>query len=163
MAFCQRCCNWVFQPPTQLRQGGIYSRWLETGLFPAMTAVWLWPGLALRTRRSCGRAADQQRQGGDVHRGEAAWGAGMRGMSQRTFGEAAVPDCLGLPPSTWKSAPAALGLGPAWLGSQGTADVAERTENTGPRILCAPRRIYLGDRRGEPVPHGQNRRLPRSE
>ena len=33
----------------------------------------------------------------------------------------------------------------------------------GPRPLFAPRRIYLGDRLGEPEPHGQNRRPPRSE
>ena len=33
----------------------------------------------------------------------------------------------------------------------------------GPRPLFAPRRIYLGDRLGEPRPHGQNRRPPRSE
>ena len=33
----------------------------------------------------------------------------------------------------------------------------------GPRPLFAPRRIYLGDRLGEPGPHGQNRRPPRSE
>ena len=42
-------------------------------------------------------------------------------------------------------------------------DVAEHTGNTGPRLLCAPRRIYLGDRPGEPGPHGQNWRPPRFE
>ena len=36
-----------------------------------------------------------------------------------------------------------LGLGPAWLGARWAADVAERTEDMGPRFLCAPRRIYL--------------------
>ena len=55
------------------------------------------------------------------------------------------------------------GLGPAWLGTRWAANVAERTEDTGPRLLCAPRRIYLGDRPGEPRPHGRNRRPPRSD
>ena len=44
----------------------------------------------------------------------------------------------------------ALGLGPAWLGARWAADVAERSEDTGPRLLCAPRRIYLAGRTGEP-------------
>ena len=37
----------------------------------------------------------------------------------------------------------------AALGTRWAADAAERTEDTGPRFLCAPRRIYLGDRPGE--------------
>ena len=45
---------------------------------------------------------------------------------------------------------AALGLGPACLGTRWAADVAERTGDTWPRLLYAPRRIYLGDRPGEP-------------
>ena len=44
----------------------------------------------------------------------------------------------------------ALGLGPAWLGARWAADVAERSEDTVPRLLCAPQSIYLGDRPGEP-------------
>ena len=38
------------------------------------------------------------------------------------------------------------------LGTRWAADAAERTEDTGPRLLYAPRRIYLGDRPGEPGP-----------
>ena len=70
-------------------------------------------------------------------------------------------DCPGLPPPTCKGAPAALGLGPALLGTRWAADVAERTEDTGPRHLYSPRRIYLSDRPGEPGPHWQNWRPPR--
>ena len=40
----------------------------------------------------------------------------------------------------------------AALGTRWAADAAERTEDTGPRLLYAPRRIYLGDRPGEPGP-----------
>ena len=39
----------------------------------------------------------------------------------------------------------------AWasrLGTRWAADVAER-KDTGPRLLCAPREIYLGDGSGE--------------
>ena len=43
----------------------------------------------------------------------------------------------------------------AWVGTarhpMGT-DVAERTGDTGPRLLCAPRRIHLCDGSGEPGP-----------
>ena len=55
----------------------------------------------------------------------------------------------------------ALRLVSAWLGTRWAADVAERTEDTGPRLPCAPRRIYLGDRPGEPGSHWQNRRPPK--
>ena len=83
-------------------------------------------------------------------------------MSQRSFGAVAVLTVPGCRP-TWKGGPAALGLGPAWLWTRWAADVSERTEDTGPPFPCAPRRIYLGDRPGEPGPHGQNGRPPRSE
>ena len=43
------------------------------------------------------------------------------------------------------------------------ADVAGCTEDTGPRLLCAPQRIHLGDRPDEPGPQGQNRKSPRSD
>ena len=33
MAFCQGFCNWVFQPPFQLRGVGIYSHGCKQGLF----------------------------------------------------------------------------------------------------------------------------------
>ena len=33
MAFCQRVFNWVFQPPPELRQGGIPSRGRKQGCF----------------------------------------------------------------------------------------------------------------------------------
>ena len=72
-------------------------------------------------------------------------------------------DCPGLPPPPWKGAPADLGLGPAWLGTRRAAYVAERTEDTGPGLLCAPPRIYLGDRPGAPLPYRQNGRPPRAD
>ena len=91
----------------------------------------------------------QQRHGGEVHPGRVRPLAGMRGMSQRSFGAVTVLTVQH----------------PSGLGRHGrhpvAADVAERIEDTGPRLLSAPRRIYLGDRPGEPGPHGQNRRLPR--
>ena len=72
-------------------------------------------------------------------------------------------DCPGLPPPPWKGAPADLRLGPAWLGTRRAAYVAERTEDTGPGLLCAPPRIYLGDRPGAPLPYRQNGRPPRAD
>ena len=104
-----------------------------------MTAGWLWPGLVLRTRRSCGRADGTA----------APWWRSTPGAS---------------PPAGWNDgyepailwggdsadSPAALGFGPAWFGTRWAADVAERIEDSGPRLLSAPRRIYLGDRPGEP-------------
>ena len=92
----------------------------------------------------------QQHHGGEVHPGRVRPLAGMRGMSQRSFG--AVTVLTVQQPS---------GLGRHGSAPGGRRDVAERIEDTGPRLLSAPRRIYLGDRPGEPGPHGQNRRLPR--
>ena len=104
----------------------------------------------------------QHRRGGEVHPGRVRPVAEMRDMSQRSFGGVAVPTVRVEPRPTWKGAPAALGLGPALLGTGWAAeDVAARTEDTGPRLLCAPRRLHLGSRPGEPVPHGQNRRPPK--
>ena len=56
MGFCQGFCNRVFQPPLQLRGVGIYSHGCKQGLFPAMSAGWVWSGSAFRTWRSSGRA-----------------------------------------------------------------------------------------------------------
>ena len=78
-------------------------------------------------------------------------------------GRGSSADCPGLPRPTWKGAPAARGLGSAWLGTWWAADVAERAKDTGPRPRCAPQRIHPGDRQGEPGPHGQNRRPPKSD
>ena len=124
-----------------------------------MPSGWLWPGLVLRTRRSCGRAdgtaapwwrstpgaswrANQPCGWNSGYEPEILWGGGSA-------------DCPGLPPppgkgAPGKGAPSALGFGPAWFGTRWAADVAERIEDTGPRLLSAPRRIYLGDRPGEP-------------
>ena len=44
-----------------------------------------------------------------------------------------------------RAGPAGLGLGSARPGTRRAKDVAERMEDTGPRLLCAPLRIYLGD------------------
>ena len=73
-------------------------------------------------------------------------------MSQQILWGGGSADCPGLPRPTWKSAPPALGLGASYgLGTRWAADVAERTEDTGPRLLYSPRRIYLSRYRpGEP-------------
>ena len=52
--------------------------------------------------------------------------------------------------------------GPVWLGTWLAAEVAERTEDTGPRLLCGPRRTYLGDWSGVPGRHGETWRRPKS-
>ena len=57
MAFCQWGCNWVCQPPPQLRGVGIYSHGCKQGCFQPPGRVEL-PGLTFRTRRSYGRAGD---------------------------------------------------------------------------------------------------------
>ena len=85
----------------------------------------------------------QQRHGGEVHPGRVRPLDGMRGMSQRSFWGGDNAD-----------SPAALGFGPAWLGTRWAVDVAERTVEAGIRILFAPPRVYLADRPGEPEPHG---------
>ena len=46
-------------------------------------------------------------------------------VAKYTRGELAGESAL--PPPTWKGGPAALGLGPVWLGTRWPADVAERT------------------------------------
>ena len=92
----------------------------------------------------------QQRHGGEVHPGRVRPLAGMRGMSQRSFGAVAVLTV---------QQPSVLGRHGSAPGGRRT--FAERIEDRGPRLLSAPRRIYLGDRPGEPGPHGQNRSLPR--
>ena len=56
-----------------------------------------------------------------------------------------------------------LGLGRHGSAPGGRRHVAERTEDAGPRLLCAPWRICLGDRPGDLGPHGRNRRPHRSE
>ena len=83
-------------------------------------------------------------------------------MSQRFFGAVVVPTVRDCRPHM-EGRPSSPRLGPAWLGIRWAANVAEHTEDTGPRLLCAPRRIYLDNRPGEPGPHGQNRRSPRAE
>ena len=50
-----------------------------------MPADWGRHGPALRTRRSGGRPAVQQRHGAEVHLGRVRTVAGMRGMSHRCF------------------------------------------------------------------------------
>ena len=52
---CQGEINRVFQPPPELRQGGIPSRGRKQGCFQPPGQMGL-PGLAFRTWRSCGRA-----------------------------------------------------------------------------------------------------------
>ena len=93
MAFCQRLCNRVFQPPLQLRGVRIYSHGCKQGCFQPPGRVGL-PGLALRTRRSYGRAdgtaAPWWRSTPGVRCGRVSPVAGMRRMSQRSFGAVAV-------------------------------------------------------------------------
>ena len=125
---CQGEINRVFQPPPELRQGGIPSRGRKQGCFQPPGQMGL-PGLAFRTWRSCGRA------GGTA----APWWRGTPEVSPPSgWNEAYEPailwgggraDCPGLPRPTWKGAPAALGLGPAWLGPGGlrTLRSAQRT------------------------------------
>ena len=108
------------------------------------------PGLMFRTWRSCGTADGTA----------APWWRSTPGASPPAgWNEGYEPAILGGGDSA--DSPAALGFGPTWFGTRWAADVAERIEDRGPRLLSAPRRIYLGDRPGEPGPHGQNRRLPR--
>ena len=152
MAFCQRLCNRVFQPPLQLRGVGIYSHACKQGCFQPCRPDGSGPGLVLRTRRSCGRTDGTA----------ATWWRSTPGASPPAgWNEGYEPAILWGGDSA--DSPAALGFGPAWFGTRWAADVAERTEDTEPRLLCAPRRIYLGDGPGDPEPHGQNRRSPRSE
>ena len=76
----------------------------------------------------------------------------MKGMSQRFFGVASVMtarDCR----AHLKAVQQPLGLG-GHGSAPGGADVAERTVDAGIRLLCAPPKIYLADRPGEPEPHG---------
>ena len=101
------------------------------------------PGLAFRTWRSCGRAGGTAApwwRGTPEVSPPSGWNEGYEPAILWGGGRA---DCPGLPRPTWKGAPAALGLGSAWLGARWAADVAERTEYTGP--------------------HGQNGSPPRSE
>ena len=108
------------------------------------------PGLMFRTWRSCGTSDGTA----------APWWRSTPGASPPAgWNEGYEPAILGGGDSA--DSPAALGFGPTWFGTRWAADVAERIEDRGPRLLSAPRRIYLGDRPGEPGPHGQNRRLPR--
>ena len=130
MAFCHVLCNRVFQPPHQLRGVGIYSHGCKQGCFQP-------PGRVSPTRA---RVPDSAiiRQGrwysstmvakytrGEVRASQpCGWNEGYEPAILRGGGSA---DCPGLPPPTWKGGPAALGLGPALLGTRWAADVAERT------------------------------------
>ena len=55
-------------------------------------------------------------------------------------------DCPGLPRPTWKGAPAALGLGPAWLGPGGlrTLRSAQRTRGLASCALCGEFNSAIG-------------------
>ena len=45
MAFCQEFCNWIFQPPLQLQEVGIYSHGCKQGCFQPPGRVGLtWSG-----------------------------------------------------------------------------------------------------------------------
>ena len=104
------------------------------------------PGLAFRTWRSCGRA------GGTA----APWWRGTPEVSPPSgWNEAYEPailwgggraDCPGLPRPTWKGAPAALGLGPAWLGPGGlrTLRSAQRTRGLASCALCGEFNSAIG-------------------
>ena len=153
MAFCQWGCNWVCQPPLQLLGVGIYSHGCKQGCFQPPR-----PGGSDPSRRSGfgGHAPGpmvQQHNGGKVH---PRLGCGRTLSGWNEVYEPAIlwgggsAGCPGLRPPKWKGGPAALGLAPAWLGTRWAADVAECTEDTGPRLLCVPRRIYLAGRTGEP-------------
>ena len=76
-------------------------------------------------------------------------------IKQRQGGE-------GMPRPRWKNPLASLGLGPVRLATWLAAEVAERTDVPGARLLCGARRTYLGDWPGEQGRHGQNGRSPRS-
>ena len=70
-------------------------------------------------------------------------------MSQRSFGAVGgSADCPGCR-AVWRGAPAAVGLGPALFGTRSAADVADRTEDTEPRLLRARQRIYPSDGLGD--------------
>ena len=130
MAFCQGVCNWVCQPPLQLRGVGIYSHGCKQGCLQP-------PGRVSPTRA---RVPDSAiiRQGrwysstmvakytrGEVRASQpCGWNEAYKPAILRGGGSA---DCPGLPPPTWKGGPAALGLGPALFGTRWAADVAERT------------------------------------
>ena len=127
MGFCQRRCNRVFQPLFQLRGVGIYSHGCKQGCFQPCRPGGSGPGWRSGFGDHAAGPMVQQDHGGDVHLGRGRPVAGMRAMSQQSYGAAAVLTGPGLPPPTWKGGPAALGLGPAWLGTRRAADVAERT------------------------------------
>ena len=118
MAFRQRCCNWVFQPPTQLRHGGIYSR-RPSGLrcWPGGPAAPLWRSTPGANPRAS--LPDGWNEGYEL---AILWGG-------------ASADCPGLPSPTWQVGPATLGPGPAWLGAERAADVAESTGGLAYRVL----------------------------
>ena len=78
-------------------------------------------------------------------------------------GRRSSADCPGLPYPAWKGGTAVPRFGPAWLDTLWSANIADRAGEAGPRLLCTQRRIYLGDRPGEPGSHGQNRRPPKSD
>ena len=90
MAFCQRLCNRVFQPPLQLRGVGIYSHGCKQGCFQPCRPDGSGPGWCSGLGDHVAGPMVQQRHGGEVHPGRVRPLAGMRGMSQRSFGAVTV-------------------------------------------------------------------------
>ena len=130
MAFCQRFCNWVCQPPLQLRGVGIYSHGCKQGCFQPCRPSGPDPGRLLdfaimqqgRWYRVAGAA-------------KFTWARPLGYLNewyeQRSFEAVGVLTVLGLPRPTWENAPATLGLGLAWLVSCGrrTSRSAQRTRS----------------------------------
>ena len=94
MAFCQRSCKRVCQPPLQLRDEGIYSHGCKQGCFqpPGRRSL---PGLAFQTRRSCGRAYGTTASWWRNKSGASRPVVEMNSMSQRSFKEVQLPLGLG--------------------------------------------------------------------